>query len=746
MTYRFSLLSLALCSSMATAGQWDHFAQPQVLSSADSIEAFLEQRYPQAGDLKLRYQSQSPLGRHYHFDVWKQGQYQQQRTLVATTNNDHELVKVFVSLEDTVLRDGKPTTAAELEHPRTLVATEIPGPLVAVDATLQVFNPDLRTMNRSEAPESPYKQLSDYPFAAQYQQVAAVVHSAEDGFYLANDRVREVDIQHLLTPAVGEADADIDSDYLPQEGLSRFDSLAQLAAVDMNNDRFAHTMAFHHLDRALQRLTSLGFSVFSEPLKFDGRGINKDNSTYLIDVDTLVFGIGGSPDAFDADIVLHELGHAINYHIVADWAYGHSEALGEGFGDYWAGAHSYRQQHSQDTAFELDTVFNWDGWFGFKQHTRSLNNTRARYIPTAEYRAHESVAGELSDELWSTPLFQTLKAAVAAEGSDAFDDIDSIILQAFYGVGRGVKMADMAANIVTLAGEMFPTKDYQSLFQHHFSQHGLMSAPFILTSDAPFVEPGQPAKVSLLATHRQGQVIGTLSNSAGGSQDLDKQDFERLDLTLPLPNDLACGAPFTLTAEMNVQYGDDLKPEQHSASQWMINGLPQLDQAPQTGNLILPDAVVGSDGRQNAGFKSLNFIINDTEAVVEDEFAVQLSLQHDNMEDLTINLVSPSGTRVTLRSASSSLDSTLTTTLLLKHHQGLARLKGEPLQGAWRFEFNDYQPGDAGTLTRWGVGRISDYDCGTPPTPTPSGSSGGGALWLALLALLPLAFRRFSHQ
>ncbi|MDN3684932.1 hypothetical protein QW180_20525 [Vibrio sinaloensis] len=200
-------------------------------------------------------------------------------------------------------------------------------------------------------------------------------------------------------------------------------------------------MAFYHIDESLRYVESLGYSLFDEPVEVDARGLSNNNSSYFYGPKAAMFGVSGSPDAIDADVVIHELGHGVHYQIVPDWGYGHTGAMAEGFADYWAGSASYRKLFKQGSDFEIDTVFNWDGYFGTRVSTRSLWNQRARYFESSEYRAHVSVGGELGDELWSTPLFQTLKQGVEKYGEQAFTEIDTIVLESMFGLGRGMKNA-----------------------------------------------------------------------------------------------------------------------------------------------------------------------------------------------------------------------------------------------------------------------------------------------------------------
>ena len=84
-----------------------------------------------------------------------------------------------------------------------------------------------------------------------------------------------------------------------------------------------------------------------------------DNSHYVTSVNKIAYGDGGIDDAEDATVILHEYGHAIQHSEVPGWGGGESKALGEGFGDYWAG--SYLRSIS---LYNADTVFNWDGSSG----------------------------------------------------------------------------------------------------------------------------------------------------------------------------------------------------------------------------------------------------------------------------------------------------------------------------------------------------------------------------------------------
>jgi len=71
-----------------------------------------------------------------------------------------------------------------------------------------------------------------------------------------------------------------------------------------------------------------------------------------------VLGRGCVDDAEDADVIVHELAHAILHGCTEGFAAGDTGAIGEGFADYWAVAHSLRRPKGE--AFHPEWVFTWN--------------------------------------------------------------------------------------------------------------------------------------------------------------------------------------------------------------------------------------------------------------------------------------------------------------------------------------------------------------------------------------------------
>ena len=111
----------------------------------------------------------------------------------------------------------------------------------------------------------------------------------------------------------------------------------------------------------------------------DADGANgDDNSFFQPSTNRISFGHGCVDDNEDADVILHEYGHALHYSINEDWFGGDTGAIGEGFSDYWAQSYSISTENG--LSFLPNLVFNWDGhgenvnWAG-----RILNAFDARY-------------------------------------------------------------------------------------------------------------------------------------------------------------------------------------------------------------------------------------------------------------------------------------------------------------------------------------------------------------------------------
>lgn len=114
-------------------------------------------------------------------------------------------------------------------------------------------------------------------------------------------------------------------------------ALGQPVTYSRTDPRFLGAMAYYHLDTYQSWLQRLGIKdVNAHPQTIIPTPVQGfDNSFYQPANDLIVMGGGGIPDAEDADVLLHEYGHAMQDDQVP--GYGETTAggaMGEGFGDF----------------------------------------------------------------------------------------------------------------------------------------------------------------------------------------------------------------------------------------------------------------------------------------------------------------------------------------------------------------------------------------------------------------------------
>lgn len=242
---------------------------------------------------------------------------------------------------------------------------------------------------------------------------------------------------------------------------------------------FNDVMCYFHIDQNQRYLQSLGYTgqagIQAVSIPVDSDGVNgDDNSHYVPAQNLLAFGHGGVDDDEDADVILHEYGHAITYDTTPSFGGGDSGAIGEGFGDYWGASYSWTTTNG--ATHHPEWAFSWDGhgpdtWTG-----RFLDKTNLTYNHATTYVAHQTINGiaNYSDQLWGTPLFQAFRDLVA-RGRPPME-MDTIVIESFFGVGSGVKMRDMANSTVKAAMELYPAGPHASVYYTRFTNQLILVA------------------------------------------------------------------------------------------------------------------------------------------------------------------------------------------------------------------------------------------------------------------------------
>ena len=216
-----------------------------------------------------------------------------------------------------------------------------------------------------------------------------------------------------------------------------------------NPDSFEDVNVYFHLDQNQRYIQGLGFTNINNRIQeADTHGLSgADNSHYIPSSKRLAFGDGGVDDAEDADVVVHEYGHSIQDNIVPGWGGGQEGAMGEGFGDYWAGTYST----SVNPTFEPSFVFNWDGHNAFWP---------GRVLVDSTMHYPENCCGEVHDSgtLWSSGLTDCLRRI----GKPA---MDKIVLDHHFALGTTATMADAANQVIQSDIDLFGGAHLATLVQ-----------------------------------------------------------------------------------------------------------------------------------------------------------------------------------------------------------------------------------------------------------------------------------------
>lgn len=746
----FVAAAIAACLPAVSLASQVHLEYPletQVIKAADDALRLVQSRYDDTDSMVLTGTVSSLLGTHYHFAQANSKGEPCKGALVVSTGRDGQLYRVFNTL---VANPGACDANLPLApRPHTLVE---PPEGEAVTASLMVFDPDPRTAT-GRALEDGQSNVDNIVVPAEaYRTVDDIeVTRAGGKLYLANSRVTAVDITHMFGEAVSPRQGIVSVD----EGMPFAFRREQAAFRDVN--------AFYHLDHSLRYLEALGFvggrALFTAPLKIDAQGEAGNNSTYLSDIDVLSMGTGGVPDSEDADVVLHEFAHAITERLTPDWQGGDTEAMGEGFSDYWAGAYSYWVQRDRAVKFEPDLFGNWDGITGALKSRRSLNDADARYYPEFDYRAHVSVMGTLSDELWSTPLFQTLKQAVEVYGEGAFDEFNRIVLEGQAGIGYGAKMHDVARSTVDAAARLYPDKDYAVLLEARFKNHQILRDDVMLAQSSNLLRSPDGKRVVLpaaLVNTSGRQLVGYRSDlslpALGWSRTVRHEGVadghsHSLGEALTLPVTLQCGDELVLTAETAASHSSALQPFTSRQQVNFIYGDPQLAIAPQVLDQALADARPAPLGDKIVLGDNLYALkVDDGAGVVGNDFAIYLSLSHERLSDLKVTVRAPSGRSITLVGNQALPLASHEYLYTIANTPALEQWAGEPLAGNWTLDITDRVAGNVGEIHRWGIGPVTGYQCaaaggdGDKGTVAPAAGASGGSLGLTgLLASLFLA-------
>jgi zinc metalloprotease ZmpB len=213
-----------------------------------------------------------------------------------------------------------------------------------------------------------------------------------------------------------------------------------------SDDRFEQVMAYFWVTESQKYIQSLGFGSSRRAINNESQDVRinqwgADNSFSWDKKDLLKFGKGGVDDAEDAEVILHEYGHAIHDSQVAGFGTSpEAGAIGEGFADYWAVTVAQVIAPTPDPACVAD----WDS----VSYTSAVPHCLRRVDVDLHYP--ENLVGQVHADgrIWSGALWQIRLALGNVRA-------DTLILEAQFDFAADTSMPDAAEATVAAARRLY---------------------------------------------------------------------------------------------------------------------------------------------------------------------------------------------------------------------------------------------------------------------------------------------------
>jgi Zn-dependent metalloprotease len=280
---------------------------------------------------------------------------------------------------------------------------------------------------------------------------------------------------------------------------------------DRADDRFEEVEVYWALDSVQRYFHSLDFSNANTPPNgirdfstlAHAHWYGEDQSFYSTYDDAVHFGDGGVDDAEDADIIIHEYGHAVQYNQNPAWGGGEMGAMGEGFGDYLAASFYAGAGDATYQAAHAACVGEWDG----TAYSPLIPPCLRRVDGNKHYP--DDLTGEVHDdgEIWSRALWD-IRAALGGQVADR------LVLESHFSLASSSTMPDGAQAILDADQNLYGGAHRTAIAQA-FAARGILSSE-------PLVAPvlTYPAGGETLTAGQPITVLWTPSPGSGNQYEL----------------------------------------------------------------------------------------------------------------------------------------------------------------------------------------------------------------------------------
>jgi len=218
-----------------------------------------------------------------------------------------------------------------------------------------------------------------------------------------------------------------------------------------SQDEFEQVMAYYWVTESQEYIQSLGFGTRYRGANDESQDVRINQLGYDNSFETdhpkdeLRFGKGGVDDAEDAEVILHEYGHAIHVGQNFSFASEQAGAISEGFGDYWAGtvSHVIAQRLGVPELEPLVCIADWDA----TSYTSAVPHCLRRLDSPLKYPGGLNGEVHHDGQIWSHALWNIHQAL-------GNEKADTIILMGQFDF-PGTTMPDLAQRTVAAARSLY---------------------------------------------------------------------------------------------------------------------------------------------------------------------------------------------------------------------------------------------------------------------------------------------------
>lgn len=251
-----------------------------------------------------------------------------------------------------------------------------------------------------------------------------------------------------------------DREYFYNRTDPRFEQVMAYYAID-SLQRYIHALGFDGDDDNDDKLSN---GIRDYPTLVNVHWDDRDQSFYSTGDDAVHYGDGGVDDAEDADIILHEYGHALQHAQNTCWGGGEMGAMGEGFSDYLAAAFHAGEG---DPVYQKDHAACVGEWDGTAYSTTDPPCLR-RVDGTKRYPDDKDPAGDKhrDGEIWSRALWD-IRTAIGGPAAD------QIILEHHFSLPCNATMPMAALEMIDVDANLFGSA-YEGALRKAFCDRGIL--------------------------------------------------------------------------------------------------------------------------------------------------------------------------------------------------------------------------------------------------------------------------------